>query len=83
MVCFDFFSPSPSFTYSRRSLQFVVAAGLSLVSNLFIRAYHLSVDSKAAVLGVDRAKQGERQPNNLHPTHFIELSGPQDNNLRS
>ncbi|KAF2183578.1 MFS general substrate transporter [Zopfia rhizophila CBS 207.26] len=64
-------------------IMFVVAAGLSLVSNLFIRAHHLSGKSKAAVLGVDRAKQDERQPNNLHPTHSIELSEPQDDSYRS
>lgn len=34
----------------------MVAAGLSFIANFFLRAYHLSDTSKAAVLGVDRTE---------------------------
>ncbi|KAK7926464.1 MFS transporter [Apiospora marii] len=35
----------------------VVVAGLSLVANLFVRAHHLSAETQAVVLGVDRVNE--------------------------
>jgi len=55
------------------NLQFVIAATLSLISSLLIRAYHLSDEAKAAVLGVDRAKQQERELDTAHSTQAVEL----------
>lgn len=40
--------------------QCVVVAGLSLVANLFVRAHHLSAETQAVVLGVDRVIEEER-----------------------
>jgi hypothetical protein len=54
-------------------LQFVVAAALSLISSLFIRAHHLSDKAKAAILGVDRAKQQERELDTADSTQAVEL----------
>ncbi|KAK8052596.1 major facilitator superfamily domain-containing protein [Apiospora rasikravindrae] len=37
----------------------VVVAGLSLVANMFVRAHHLSAETQAVVLGVDRVIEEE------------------------
>ena len=34
--------------------QYVVVGGISLLSNFFVRSYHLSADTKTVRLGVDR-----------------------------
>ncbi|KAH7087655.1 putative MFS transporter [Paraphoma chrysanthemicola] len=44
-------------------IMFVIAAGLSFVANFFLRAHHLSNKADGAVLGVDRGKKVEHQPN--------------------
>ncbi|KAK6827199.1 MFS transporter [Apiospora arundinis] len=56
----------------------VVVAGLSLIANLFVRAHHLSVETQAVVLGVDRAAEDVQHPQALHEgdnigSHSIEL----------
>ncbi|KAK3683586.1 putative MFS transporter [Podospora appendiculata] len=37
-------------------IMYIAVAGLSLVSNLFVRAHHLSSETRTALLGVDRAR---------------------------
>ncbi|KAK8867298.1 hypothetical protein PGQ11_005876 [Apiospora arundinis] len=56
----------------------VVVAGLSLIANLFVRAHHLSVETQAVVLGVDRAAEDVQHPQALREgdnigSHSIEL----------
>ncbi|KAK8009850.1 MFS transporter [Apiospora arundinis] len=56
----------------------VVVAGLSLIANLFVRAHHLSVETQAVVLGVDRAAEDVQRPQALREgdnigSHSIEL----------
>jgi hypothetical protein len=55
--------------------QFVVAAGLSFIANFFLRAHQLSDKADGAVLGVDRGKKVEHQPNpsNTRMMQTIEL----------
>ncbi|KAL9616443.1 MAG: hypothetical protein Q9160_008695 [Pyrenula sp. 1 TL-2023] len=57
-------------------LQFVVVAGVGLIMNLFVRAHHLSVETKTALLGVDRAKREGRQPNAQPQGMSVELQTP-------
>jgi hypothetical protein len=54
-------------------LQLVVAATLSLISSLFIRAHHLSNMAEAAILGVDRENQQERELDTADSTQAVEL----------
>ncbi|KAH6868622.1 putative MFS transporter [Alternaria rosae] len=42
-------------------IMFVVAAGLSFIANLFLRAHHLSDTSKPAVLGIDRREGSKHE----------------------
>ena len=55
--------------------QYVAFAGMSSVLNLFVRAHHLSTDTKEAVLGVDRGKPDTQQPGNLLIQDPAELVG--------
>ncbi|KAH7074654.1 putative MFS transporter [Paraphoma chrysanthemicola] len=56
-------------------IMFVVAAGLSFIANFFLRAHQLSDKADGAVLGVDRGKKVEHQPNpsNTRMMQTIEL----------
>ncbi|KAK7955617.1 uncharacterized protein PG986_004839 [Apiospora aurea] len=62
-------------TMASSSLPCVVVAGLSLVANLFVRAHHLSAETQAVVLGVDRVidEESRRQTD----------PGPRDENIGS
>ena len=58
-----------------RLSQYVAFAGTSSVLNLFVRAHHLSTETKEAVLGVDREKPDTQQPGNLPIQDPVELIG--------
>lgn len=61
-----------------RSTQYVVVGGISLLSNLFVRAYHLSADTTSLRLGVDR-RTGENRTTAQEGAESMELdSSPQD-----
>ena len=48
---------------------------MSSVLNLFVRAHHLSTETKEAVLGVDRGKPDTQQSVNLLVQDPVELVG--------
>ncbi|KAG8169281.1 hypothetical protein KVR01_000026 [Diaporthe batatas] len=64
----------------------LVVAGVSLVSNIFVRAHHLSSETQKAILGLDRTRQEEhtrqRQTNSPAPDRSIELSHIREEALR-
>ena len=64
-------------------MQYVAAAGVSLVSTLFVRAHHLDHGTKRAVLGLDRTKQAEQQSSNSVQGLSIELVEHQEGEIRS
>jgi hypothetical protein len=52
----------------------VVAAGLSFITNFFLRAYHLSDTSEAAILGIDRIKGLKHESVADDGTHMTRLN---------
>lgn len=59
-------------------VMYVVVGGISLLSNLFVRAYHLSADTTSLRLGVDR-RTGENRTTAQEGAESMELdSSPQD-----
>lgn len=67
--------------------QCVVVAGISLISNIFVRAHHLSSETKGAVLGLERIRQEEdtqqqQQPGISSQGRSIELSRVGEEGLR-
>ncbi|KAK2599212.1 hypothetical protein N8I77_010984 [Diaporthe amygdali] len=65
----------------------VAVAGISLISNIFVRAHHLSSETKGAVLGLERAREEEntrqqRQLGTSSQTHSIELTQVREESLR-
>lgn len=64
--------------------QCVVVAGISLISNIFVRAHHLSSETKGAVLGLERTqKEGHTgQPRTSTRNRSIELSRVREEGLR-
>ena len=58
-----------------RLSQYVAFAGMSSVLNLFVRAHHLSTETKETVLGIDRGKPDTQQSGNLLIEDPVELVG--------
>nr|QSQ85907.1 transporter [Preussia typharum] len=64
-------------------IMFVVAAGLSLIANFFMRALHLSEKPNAVVLGVERTKRTEGRTNDMQSAQSVELRERRGNSSRS
>lgn len=69
------------------SFQCVIVSGISLISNAFVRAHHLSSETKGAVLGLERirqedATQQQQQPGTPPQGRSIELSPVREDGLR-
>ncbi|POS78406.1 hypothetical protein DHEL01_v203198 [Diaporthe helianthi] len=64
----------------------LVVAGISLISNIFVRAHHLSSETQRAVLGLERSRQQDniqqRQLGTLASDRSIELSRMREEALR-
>lgn len=65
----------------------VVVAGISLISNIFVRAHHLSSETKGAVLGLERIRQEDdtrqqQQSGSPSQNRSVELSRIREEGLR-
>ncbi|ORY71162.1 major facilitator superfamily domain-containing protein [Pseudomassariella vexata] len=63
-------------------IMYVVVAGLSLISNFFVRAHHLSDEIKALRLGVGRTRRDEPQHDQVANANPIELDELGENGTR-
>lgn len=78
---------SGNYHANRLFIQCVAVAGISLISNIFVRAHRLSSETKGAVLGLERAREEEntrqqRQLGTSSQTHSIELTQVREESLR-